>query len=211
MRTVIFDLDGTITRKDTYLPFLFDCAMNSGVRPGAVLLPFYALLNLIGIIDNERLKEAFLARVLSGVRAGTIDGVIDRFTERVMETGLHRDVAAVLNAHLKANDSVILATASFDLYVHRLAQRLGIKKVICTRAEIRDGVLTGRLAGRNCRGEEKLKRLEEAVSEEQWRDSVFYTDHHSDLPVLKRVSKGVLVKPGLGTRIRLRKFNFSRI
>lgn len=211
MRTVIFDLDGTITRKDTYLPFLYNCVRKSGLRPSAALLPLYALLNLLGIIGNERLKEVFLDKTLSGVRAGNLDGVIDGFIERLLETGLNRDVIAILNAHLRENDSVIMATASFDIYTRRLAERLGIKNVICTRAEIRNGIITGRLLGRNCRGEEKLKRLEEAVTEEQWKDSIFYTDHHSDLPVLKKVSRGFLVRPGLRTRLLLRRFNFDRI
>jgi len=211
LQTVIFDLDGTITRKDTYLPFLFDCVRKSGLRASAALLPLYALLNLLGIIENEKLKAVCLYKTLSGVRAKHRAGDIDGFIERLLKTGLNKDVIEILNTHLRKNDNVIMATASFDLYTHSLADRLGIKNVICTKAEIRKGIITGRLLGRNCRGHEKLKRLEEVVSEAQWKGSIFYTDHHSDLPVLKKVSRGFLVKPGLKTRLLLRRFNFYRI
>ena len=61
MTTVIFDLDGTLTKKDTYLPFLGLCLREFGLRKlSAIVLPLYVLLYKFSIISNHQLKEIFL-------------------------------------------------------------------------------------------------------------------------------------------------------
>ena len=210
MATVIFDLDGTLTKKDTYLPFLGMCLKEFGPRSLSVaLLPFYASLYLCGLISNARLKEVFLGKILSGVTLESLEPVSEKFVSALLEHGLNRAAVELLRTHLEKNDRVVLATASFDLYTVKLAARLGIETVVCTRAELKDGALTGRIYGKNCHGPEKLRRLEDVIGEREWGLSIFYTDHYSDLPLLKRASRGVLVNPGLKTRILLRRFNFA--
>jgi HAD superfamily hydrolase (TIGR01490 family) len=118
-------------------------------------------------------------------------------------------VVQTVQDHLKTGDRVILVTASFDIYVEKLAKRLGIPNVVCTRAEVRDGILTGRILGKNCHGTEKVERLETLLAPAEWAISILYTDHHSDLPLLKRVSHGVLVNPGARTRALLKRHAFT--
>jgi phosphatidylglycerophosphatase C len=55
---------------------------------------------------------------------------------------------------------VVLVTASLAPYAEPLGRRLGASRVIATDLEVDGGGrLTGRLAGANCRGEEKVRRL----------------------------------------------------
>jgi phosphatidylglycerophosphatase C len=56
---------------------------------------------------------------------------------------------------------VVLVSASLDVYLFPLGELLGVHGVLCTRLE-RDGggALTGALVGANCRGPEKVARLE---------------------------------------------------
>lgn len=203
MTTAIFDLDGTLTTKDTYIPFLGLCLRQLGFRARAAALPFYMAMYYGKAITNERLKEAFLNAVLSGVPVKKLQPVVDKFLDRLMNEGLNDAAVESLRRHLAVKDRVILATASFDIYVRALGEKLGIQEVVCTRTEVKDGFLTGRISGRNCHGAEKLRRLDELLKDSDWKDSVFYTDHHSDAPVLKKASRGILVKPGFFTRLRL--------
>lgn len=205
----IFDLDGTITRRDTYLPFLFMCARKLGLRPSLLLLPFHVFLYLAGAINNKGLKEVFLAKFLGGVDIGEIEAISERFVEQLLDRGTNSGARAALRVHLREGHRVILATASFDLYIGKVATRLGIREVVCTRTEVKDGKLTGRIMGDNCRGRVKLKLLEEILGERDWDNSVFYTDHYFDLPVLKRVRLGFLINPGIRTRLKLRNCNFE--
>jgi HAD superfamily hydrolase (TIGR01490 family) len=204
MTTVIFDLDGTVARKDTLLPFLLYCAREFGVKwQTAFDLSLCLTLYFFGGITRAGLKEAFLGSVLSGVSLERLQPIVQRYVSNLMDRGLNRCLFRVLEEHLKRGDRVILATASLDLYVEKLSERLGIQNVVCTRTQVSGGVVTGRILGENCRGPEKVRRLEEYLSPEEWHGSILYTDHHADLPLLQKVSQGFLVNPGLLTRIRL--------
>ncbi|MGH8604352.1 MAG: HAD family hydrolase [Gammaproteobacteria bacterium] len=209
-RTIaIFDLDGTITRRDTYLPFLFMCAREIGVKPPHVLLAFHLVRYSIGAINNQTLKEAFLSKFLAGVHLKDIEAISERFVEQLLEREINPRVSSALQEHLRQKHRVILATASFDLYITHLARKLGISEAVCTKAEVRAEKLTGRILGENCHGLVKLKRLEEILGERDWDDCVFYTDHHSDLPVLKKARRGYLVNPGTKTQRMLKDYNFQ--
>ncbi len=206
MTTAIFDLDGTLTKRDTYIPFLVLCMKAFGVRRFSVaFLPFYVLLYLCGIITNGRLKELFLSTILSGISVERLEPVTEKFVSRLIDRGLNRTVHEIVKSHLDQKHNVILATASIDLYVLKFAEKIGIKQVVCTRSEVKDGIITGRLLGNNCHGREKAIRIKTLLSGSGRSASIFYTDHHSDLPLLKKVKKGVLVNPGTKTRMLAKK------
>jgi HAD superfamily hydrolase (TIGR01490 family) len=209
MNTVIFDLDRTLTRKDTYLPFLFCCSRKFGLRmKAAFLIPIFSILYCLKVVTNSRLKQAFLWGVLGGIAVDRLKPVVDQYVAKLIDRGLNRPLLQTLRDHLKRGDRVILATASFDLYVERLAENLGIQQVVCTRAEICSGVITGRILGENCHGAQKLQRLEALLAPSDWQFAILYTDHHSDLPLLQKVSRGYLVNPDSKTRSLLKRHGF---
>ena len=121
---------------------------------------------------------------------------------------MNQDIVDILNKHLKQNHKVIMVTASFDLYTKRIAEKLGIKHVISTISEVKDGIITGRISGINCHGQEKVKRLKDYLNQSEWENFICYTDHYSDLPLLERAHKGYLVNPGLKSRNILKNYDF---
>jgi phosphatidylglycerophosphatase C len=81
------------------------------------------------------------------------------FARDVMRTNLRAGVVASLHDHLANGDTVILVSASFEVYLRPLATHLGAADVLGTRLADDDGRFTGRLDGPNCRGPEKVRRL----------------------------------------------------
>jgi phosphatidylglycerophosphatase C len=93
---------------------------------------------------------------------------------------------------------VVLATASPDIYVDRLAAMLDIEHVVCTRLELSpDGCLTGRMIGGNCHGVTKLRHVDGFRVEHgaEWADMTCYSDHISDLPLLRQAGRAYAVNP----------------
>jgi len=128
MPIVIFDLDGTLTEKDTYVPFLLFCLKEFGCwRVSLILLPFYSFLFKLGMISNHRLKEIFLNTTIAGIALDKLDKVSEKFVQELILRGLNNSVFQILHMHLDEGDEVILASASFDLYVMNLASRIGIE------------------------------------------------------------------------------------
>ena len=194
----IFDLDHTVTRIDTYRAFLLTMLAR---RPSrwfrAGLFPLDLALRHLGYRDNHWLKE----RALSGVAGGVSPPLLERrsaeLVDNILRSKLRPGAVSAIEQHRAAGHLLVLATASFDIYSRMLAARLGFDDVVCTIAE-RDehGRLTGRIVGRNCYGQEKLRRIRELLegSSDRW-NAIVYTDHHSDLPLLEWADSPRVVNP----------------
>src|SRR5262245_40975773 len=63
----VFDLDGTITRHDTYLQYLISYLQHKPSRPLSTLSPPVCLCRLaLGAVDNAYVKARCLAAILAG-------------------------------------------------------------------------------------------------------------------------------------------------
>ena len=202
---VLFDLDGTITRRDTYLAYLLGfLARHPGRLPRAAPLPLAVLRHRAGRRDNTWLKTTFLRAVLGGVPRSLLEAWTRTFLDRVLATGLRARRARHDRAHRAAGHRLVLVTASLDFYAEPLAARLGFDDVLCTRAAFDDdGCVTGELDGGNCYGEMKARaRPAQLVAATAPARITCYADHHTDLPLLRFAQAPVAVNP---TR-RLRRF-----
>ena len=156
-----FDLDGTLTRRDTLLPFLLR-SCGGGRTAAAIVAESLLLLQGMAGNDNARdaAKAAVLRRLLAGRPVAPLAELAETFAEEVTATLLRTDAAARVESHREQGHELVIITASPELYVSPLARRLRIDHVLGTRLEVDgSGILTGRLIGANCRGAEKVARL----------------------------------------------------
>jgi len=203
---VVVDLDGTLVREDTYLSFLL---ANLRQRPWrgwrCLWLPVAVAAHLTRFRDNSWLKRSFLTVFLGGLPATEVEAFGARFAERLVARQLRPGARQRLNAYAREGVRLVLATASLDLYVPAIARQLGIAQadVICTRtARDARGRLTGWFDGMNCYGLEKAARIA------AWREvqgvsriDIAYSDHHSDIPMLRLAVRGIAVNPSPRLRV----------
>jgi len=194
----VFDLDGTLSRRDTFLPFLLGYLRRNPARWNVLpRLALAAAAHYAGLIDNHALKATFLTAIVGGATEDDLRAWTATFLDRLIRTGLRPDALAALAAHRATGTTTVLATASPELYVIPLGVRLGFDAVIATRLARDDaGHFTGRLDGGNCHGPEKATRFA------RWRANMrasgpvtVYTDHHADLPLLAMADHGFAVSP----------------
>ena len=174
----VFDLDGTITRRDTLFPFLLFLLGPAGFfmrLPRALPWLFAMALKLV---SRDRAKEAVLGVFLRGLSRERLERAGAEFA-RAKLPGLVRPLAMQRVAwHRDRRHYCTLLSASLDLYVAPWGRGAGFDDVIATSLEYADGVATGRIAGANCRAEEKLRRLQE-----QYGDLTRFTLHgYGDSP-----------------------------
>jgi phosphatidylglycerophosphatase C len=152
-----FDVDGTLTTGDCVTPFLRRAA---GTRLWTTLLRHpLALAAAAARRDRDRLKE-LACSALRGIESTEIEHLGEAFAREVGAGRLRDDTVARLRRHRELGHTVILASASLDPYLVPLGRSLGVDAVVCTVLERgRDGRLTGRLVGANCRGAEKARRV----------------------------------------------------
>src|SRR3546814_15149427 len=95
---------------------------------------------------------------------------------------------------------LLLATASFHLYVDAIARRLGMDDVLATRLDEPDGGdhIHARLSGDNCYGEAKLARItgwlaDNALTREDAHNRD-YSDHVSAHPIVRFSDEAVATR-----------------
>jgi len=167
-RTVAaFDLDGTLTRRDTLLPFLLATAGPLAVTKGlvAVGLP---LTQAVLVDSNSRrgdMKSELLRRVLGGRDLEELRVAGQRYAHKLLATGLRETTLEQWRAHAAEGHDLVIVSASPELYVHPLAVLLG-GIGLGTRLQVRpDEKVSGEIEGLNCRGPEKVRRLDEWLRE----------------------------------------------
>ncbi len=159
VRVAAFDVDGTLTRADCVVPFMRRMAgtrrlvqrlLRHGVGLGAAVVKR----------DRDEMKALSVLAAFRGLPMTEIEAEGSAFAASVFADGLRPDVVERLRVHQGNGDTVVLVSASFEVYLRPLAELLGIDDVLGARLEgDPNGIATGRLDGANCRGAEKVRRL----------------------------------------------------
>lgn len=86
---------------------------------------------------------------------------------------------------------IVIASASPEFELQYAAKLLGVSTLIGTRCDAK----TGKLIGKNCKGEEKLRRIEETVGAFSIR-AMYTDDTKADGSLLARAEEGYIVTHG---------------
>ena len=205
-RVALFDLDGTLTWRDTLLSFLWGYAVP---RPGVWLrawrlLPAFAAYAL-GRRDRGALKSRVIRIVMGGESRRALDAWADRFVASLEQRGTFRPAAlGVLARHRAAGDHLVLLSASPDLYVPRIGRLLGFERTLCTELKWQgrapDEWLDGALVTPNRRGQEKVRCLAGLRTRYPGLDVIAYGNSASDLPHLLLADEALLVNGDAAAR-----------
>ena len=198
----LFDLDGTLTWRDTLMPFLAGYLRRHPRRWVRLWRLLPALIGFaLGGRDRGRLKSRVIRASLGGSGRAELDAWADAFVRSLERNASFRPAAlAALEAHRARGDHLVLLSASPDLYVPRIGRLLGFERTLCTEIEWRGDRLDGALLTPNRRGEEKLRCLEALRTQYPGAPIIAFGNSGSDLAHLRRADRGVLVNAGAAAR-----------
>jgi phosphatidylglycerophosphatase C len=147
-----FDFDGTLTRRDTLLPFLRRACGNWSILRAA--------LAARGARDRDAFKVALVGRLFRGWPAERLDALGHDYVPTLLRA-LRPGSRERLEGHRRRGHAVVIVSASLGAYLRPLADKLGIDDALAVEL-VADGAgtLTGEVAGGlNNRGAEKAARL----------------------------------------------------
>jgi phosphatidylglycerophosphatase C len=186
-----FDVDGTVTDSDTVLPYLRAVAGTSRVLTALG----WSVLRTRG--DRDAVKAGIVRRALAGVPAARLDEVGRAVAGDVVARRLRPTVVGRLRWHLGQGHTVVFVSASLRPYLDPLAAALGVQAVLCTELALdAQGRCTGELVGANCRGAEKVRRLEAWMAPGDHLVAA-YGDARSDASLLAAADEGWWVRGGM--------------
>jgi len=97
-----------------------------------------------------------------------------------------------LQSHLQQGHRVVIATGCLRLLAQRLLKRAGYGHVPLVASTLKP-FFGGMVRHHHCFGPNKIRMLTEQGFAPPW--AVAYTDHHSDLPVLRHSAQWFLINP----------------
>lgn len=181
---VLFDFDGTITRRDTLFLFLrFYKGNLFFARKMLTLLPVLFLYK-IKILSNNRAKERVLKAFLKHEPIDKFEAQCQAFTKQILSTFIRKKAETDIRNHQEKGARIVVVTASPENWVRPWCREMGID-CIGTRLAVNEGNLTGKFDGPNCHGKEKVKRIKEEIPLEEYSILHAYGDSKGDLPMLE--------------------------
>ena len=186
-----FDVDNTLTVRDCVVPFMKSVGGVS--RLSKVLFSdLGTTFQSIRRRDRDSLKMKFVEGIFAGKDSREVESIGIQFASKVADKWLRSDVATRMRWHQEQGHVVILVSASLGAYLHPLGDLLEVDAVLCTELEEKDGLLTGKLVGQNCRGREKASRVQKWCQDSgiATEDLVYaYGDSSGDTELLELFSE----------------------
>lgn len=179
----LFDFDGTITDRDTFLDFIRWTTPAPRLLLGLLRCLPAVLAWKLGIISRQRGKEAVM-RVFFGGQT------VDAFNRRCLDYAAQRLPAvlrpgalAAIAAHRDNGDRVIVVSASPENWIAPWCAAQGIE-LIATPLAVVEGRIGGDIAGHNCHGPEKVRRVAEFLDLTDYHPVHAYGDSSGDREML---------------------------
>lgn len=204
MSMAIFDLDGTITHRDTLFPLVLRLLARRPWRLWRLLAVTPALARFLLDRDRAKLKQSLLRATLRGMRRAELAAVSEAFVRETIAHGCFAEALTRIKRHRDSGHFLVLMSASVDFYVPEFGRQLGFDEVISTGVRWEGDRLDGTLTTANRRGEEKARIFRELLARRTDKETYAYGNSDSDLPHLRLAGHGLLVNGNASARAQAR-------
>jgi phosphatidylglycerophosphatase C len=188
-----FDFDGTITTKDSFLEFIKFYRGAKRFYLGFLLHSPFLIAFKLKLIPNYTAKQKILAHYFKGEDILRFQSQCDLFTKEVLPRLFRPKALVEIDRLKKAGVRVVIVSASAENWIKAWADSQDLE-LLGTRLEIKDNTITGKIAGKNCYGEEKVCRIKEGIDLEAYNDIYAYGDSSGDKEMLA-IAKHAFYKP----------------
>ncbi|MBA2727975.1 MAG: HAD family hydrolase [Parachlamydiaceae bacterium] len=181
-----FDFDGTLTQKDTLLPFIHFCkgSLHTGLYLAEVL-PYVAGFAL-GIKTRQQVKESLLTNAFGGEPYAKILEQGNEFAKHQIHSRLTPKALAKLYWHQQEGHRCVLISANLNVFLLPWAKKMGFDDLLCSQLDVdKAGRVTGKLLGHNCWGNEKVVRLKQLLGPKEKYTLYAYGDSRGDRELLE--------------------------
>ncbi len=183
----VFDMDGTITSRDTFLEFIEFAKGKWRYRFGFLLVMPIIILYQLKIYPNHKLKELVFGLFFGGMDSVELSEIGGKFSTEVIPRICHTAVLKKIEWHKQMGHRVLILTASSGIWLDKWCKYMGVD-LIGTNFEEKNGKMTGKIDGKNIYGKKKREILQMILSENNYEDSYGYGNSPSDEYFLELVN-----------------------
>jgi HAD superfamily hydrolase (TIGR01490 family) len=179
----LFDFDGTISKKDSMREFLKFYYGNKGVYKAYLANAHWLTLMFVGLIDKGEVKEKIWIYLFNNILQKEFENKAHFFSTEILPTFLYQQAIEKITEHRNRGDRLIIVSASAEEWLKPWCQLHKIE-LIATQLEKKDGKLTGKMASKNCKGPEKIRRIKELLDFNDYQSIYAYGDSDGDKEML---------------------------
>ncbi len=193
-----FDMDLTLIGVNSAQLWAMHLWRTGGLSTSQLMRSFGWLARYkMALIDIEQVTS-MASRHVAGQPEGLMIRQMRRWYEAEVRQHILPHMAAQVKSHQARGHHTVLLTASSPYLSAPLSEELALDDYICTRFEVdAGGCLTGELVRPLCYGQGKVTLAQRWAKERglSLELAYFYTDSYTDLPMLQRVGRPVVVNP----------------
>jgi HAD superfamily hydrolase (TIGR01490 family) len=159
------------------------------------------------ILDRDAFDRLMVGRLLWLVRGWESARALQAFawvTDEYLLPTRREHVLERLRRHQADGHLVVIASGTFTPSLEVLGERLGVRELVGTGVEIKNGRYTGGFIPPIIKGQDKVAQLTRHLRDRQlvidWKSSFAYADSYSDRELLGHVGHPVAVHPDAALR-----------
>lgn len=179
----LFDLDGTLTDRDTFRDLLRHSFGTFRLIAGLLATLPWTLFYAVGFCSAKTAKERVFRRFFSGMPEEKFVELMKNYSLERIPSLFRPGALDKIRMHREQGHDTFIVSASIRNWIEPWAVSEGVG-VIATEIEISKGEVTGRFSTPNCRDEEKVTRILDAVSLPDYEKIYAYGDTPHDRPML---------------------------
>lgn len=180
---VLYDFDGTITSKDTFLEFIKFYRGTTTFYIGMILNMHWLVALKVGLLPNWKAKEYVIKHFFKGEKIETFNEKGELFCNLILPKLVRQNALKDIENHKNSGADVFVVSASAENWVKPWCDEHDVT-LIATRLETLKGEITGNLDGYNCYGPEKVNRIKKHVKLEDYDSITAYGDSAGDKEML---------------------------
>lgn len=189
---VFFDFDGTLTTKDTLMPFLKFVVGSPAFYAKLLVISPVLIAYFLKLIRNDVAKQLVLKWYLSGYPIDELFNVGSRFSKEILPSMLRVEGIERLRWHQQQEHECVLVSASLDVYLNSWVKTEKIDALLSSQLAVEEKKVTGKLEGANCFGENKVQRILCWLNGRTPPFIYAYGDSKGDKPMLNLADEGFL-------------------
>ena len=182
-RIAFFDFDGTITTRDSLLAFIFFRHGKLKTILGLISISQFYVLYIVKLVPAQKAKEKVLWRLFRNEPLEQFESNCETFISTVLPLLVRPKAIRELRIMMEKQVEIVIVSASPDNWLKSWCKQFGAA-LISTKLEVSDGKLTGKIDGKNCRGEEKVRRIRMQYDLSNFDEVYAYGDTKGDKPML---------------------------
>ncbi len=184
MDLALFDFDGTITDRESFPAFIRSAVPPIRLSLGSLLLAPLILGYRLRLVSGVRVRAAIVRVAFRNASVADYLEAGRRFAREQIPSMLRPEALQRIAWHRARGDRVVVVSGAFDAYLEAWCREQGLE-CLCSSLESSADSLTGRYAGAQCVGDEKVQRIRARFPPDQYRQVHAYGDTVEDLAMLE--------------------------